>query len=277
MEISLLTWNIWFDEVERENRTRKIMEICQCLDPDFIAFQEVTGEALRCINRYKGQYKLIEDKLKQRYDTIILSKHNCVYRERIPLPRSEMGRNLLRGCFYLEAEAEGGGVGENGGSGVVRREINVGTFHLESVFKKNEIKLKEEQMKFIYDNSPSSCILMGDTNFGNNERLGEWAVGGVCGAAGGVSAGRDDGLVDIFERIGEPIAYKNTYTGKTNPFVNRRLNSRLDRIYTKNMNYSVKSFQLVGNEMEHFFYHEGVNEYAPPSDHYGVYCTIKID
>jgi len=269
MEISLLTWNIWFDEVERENRTRKIMEICQCLDPDFIAFQEVTGEAMKCINKYKGQYKLIDDKLKQRYDTIILSKHNCVYRERIPLPRSEMGRNLLRGYFYLESGVDG-----NGGS--VRREINVGTFHLESVFKKNEIKLKEDQMKFIYDNSPSSCILMGDTNFGNNERLGELAgaVGGVGAVAG---AGGDSRLVDIFERIGEPIAYKNTYTGKTNPFVNRRLNSRLDRIYTKNMNYRVKSFQLVGNEMEHFFYHEGVNEYAPPSDHYGVYCTIKID
>jgi len=240
MELSFLTWNIWFSDYQLIARTIKIMDICHELQPDFIAFQEVTNDSLKVIEAKKGNYKLCEEgRLKQRYDTIILSKHNCVYRERIPLPGSEMGRNFLR-CYY----------------NVGLQEVNIGTFHLESVFKPSQLRMKNDQLKFIYDNSPEKCIVMGDTNFSKNEEV-PW------------------GLVDVFEHIGSPAAYRWTYCGKKNPFVNGRLNSRLDRIYTKNLTFNVKNFHLVGvDDILHF---EEDSIHGPPSDHYGVYCKMKMD
>jgi len=42
IRITLLTWNVWFEDVEKVKRTEFILSECARLQPDIIAFQEVT-------------------------------------------------------------------------------------------------------------------------------------------------------------------------------------------------------------------------------------------
>lgn len=225
MELTILTWNIWFNETNKQHRTKTILNEIKELNTDIIALQEITAESLDIIKQ--SNYHIIGTPLYYSYDTIILSKYPPLSWNRYQLPNSKMGRNLLLTTLQLP-----------------HQEINIGTFHLESIFSKDSEKLKEEQLQFIEAISPSNSILMGDTNFKNNTKP-------------------NTKLIDIFEQINCPQAFNFTYSGKNNKNIkNKYNNSRLDRIYTK-QSYKINQFFLTGTETQ-------------PSDHFGVFSNIKI-
>ena len=88
---------------------------------------------------------------------------------------------------------------------------------------------------------------MGDTNFKNTTTLPS-----TLGLQ----------LYDIYEEIDKPKAYEISYNGKTNKHIkNKRLCSRLDRIYLKSP-AKMEQFYLMGEETQ-------------PSDHYGVFASLK--
>lgn len=210
MDISVLTWNIWFNENQRPQRAKHIQKLSEELIPDFIAYQEVTPDSFNAIKQVNKDYHIIGGPLRQSYDVILLSKFPCLEWNKYPLPNTEMGRNLLIGKFILPNNAI----------------IHVGTFHLESVFPTQ--KIKEEQLEFIQSISPPNSILMGDTNFLKPYQ---------------------SLMTDVFVKIDSPIAYNITYSGKTNRNIkNKSHNSRLDRIYLKDFNPKIKSFFLTGIE-----------------------------
>jgi len=239
MELSFLTWNIWFKPFEMEERTKNIMNICDELNPDFIAFQEVTPVSFNIIKNNLRDYKLSNDFLQQSYDTILLSKYTCVYRQRTSLPDTKMGRNFLRGCYD---------VGE--------KEINIGTFHLESVFKEEEKSLKDIQLDLIYHTSPLKCIIMGDTNFLKEEKEHK------C-------------LVDLYNHNSNKDECEYTYCGAKNILISdKNKNSRFDRIYIKNYDFEIKDYKLVG--IDNSLYYKTKKKNGPPSDHYGVYSNLLL-
>ena len=244
MDLSFLTWNIWFNEIERSGRAVHILGLSNDLSVDFVAYQEVVRDSCKSLmtGADKIGYHYIGAPLGQRYDTVILSKYPCVNWSRYVLPRTEMGRNLLIGEFLLPDN----------------RKVHVGTFHLESVFQSEDIKL--EQLAYIEAITPPDCIFMGDTNLITN----------------GVLPRFQNGTRDIFEVISEPMAYQNTYSGATNRNIsNRRHNSRLDRVYVKGYNsMRVDKFFLVGTDSD--YYYTDMKKYLPPSDHYGVFTTLKF-
>ncbi len=255
VNIKLLTWNIWFDENYRQKRTESILEESFIYQPDFIAFQEVVPETSRIILNKKGEYNVIGYPLTQNYDTLILSKYQCVGWNRYVLPNSEMGRNLLIGDFNI--------LDEN---------ISIGTFHLESVFnKRNNIKIN--QLQYIAEITPEKCILMGDTNFTEDTQ-----------DVLHMNHHQEKRIIDIYEKIGEPLAYKNTYSGILNTNVrNKRYNSRLDRIYLKNAynNSKINSFFLTGIEpniaiLDPKSINTALNNFIHPSDHFGVFTSISL-
>lgn len=233
MNLSFITWNIWFDELLRKERTKKIMEECLNHSPDFVAFQEVTSETSFIINSLKKDYHIIGYPLRQVYDTLILSKYACVDWRRYELPYSQMGRNLLIGEFNCND-----------------KNISVGTFHLESVFNNNIVKMNQlEYIKSITNN----VVLMGDTNFVVDEPV--------------------LGLVDVFEKIHQPLAFKYTYCGANNSNIRRKsYKSRLDRIYLKNIDCKVSSFFFLGEKPD--VYSNG--KVICPSDHFGIFTSISI-
>lgn len=243
MTLSFLSWNIWFNEEERSHRTHNIIQTVTDNEIDFIAFQEVVQESLNVIKKQKKNYTLIGTPFFQTYDTIILSKYPCLSWSRFPLPESSMGRNLLLAEFQLP---DG-------------KTINVGTFHLESVFGSFPAeKLKKTQLEYIDSLCPPDTVFMGDTNILSNQSPMTLQS------------------PDIFERIGGPEAYRYTYSGRTNRNIkNRSYNSRFDRIYLKTTTpFKVDSFFLLGTENDVF--NTTRNQYLPPSDHYGVITSLNL-
>lgn len=237
-EISLITWNIWFDQLERSRRTQEILNECIQINPDFILFQEAIPETVELIERYRKEYILIGNPLTQSYDTLILSKYPCLNWYRYALPNTTMGRNLLIGEFSKDG---------------IR--FQIGTFHLESVFPKAKLKL--DQLNYISAITQENAILLGDTNLINE-----------------TDSTNEIPLYDIFESIDRPLAFQYTYSGKTNSNIkNRKYNSRLDRIYTK-IPPTVKRFELIGTKPT--VYSNKLNQYIHPSDHYGLHTILRL-
>ena len=241
MKLSFLSWNIWFNEDQREERTKHLLEQARTFQPDFIALQEVMEDSLEVIKKNLGDYYLIGAPFQTRYDNIILSRYACVEWYRYMLPRTNMGRSYLIGQFIMPDD----------------RILNVGTFHLESVFNGNPgERLKGDQLSYIDSISPQRTVFMGDTNLKTQNHFPE---------------------KDIFIRINRPLAYEYTYAGETNLNIrNRKLNSRFDRIYLKTDEPNrIKTFLLTGTEAT--FYYQSKNRKQQPSDHYGVYTEIDFN
>ena len=212
MELSLLTWNIWFDEQTRDQRTRQLMQEIKMHNPDVIALQEVVKESLEIIERLRGDYNIIGTPLIYRYDTVILikSRYAVLNWSRYVLPETSMGRNLLLAEIAFD-----------------NRRVHIGTFHLESAFRNQQDEQKKiNQLQYIEAITPPNSVLMGDTNFKN-------------------TTFPEIQMMDIFEKIDKPQAYEYTYDGKTNRNIQGNLRSRLDRIYLKN-DCKISAFYLTG-------------------------------
>ena len=153
--LTVMTWNMWFDKTNRQQRTETLLNEVRSYDPDIVALQEVVEESLQIIiAKMTPTYYIIgmnaHWQSSSHYDTLILSKFPPIQWDRYNLPKTKMGRNLLITTLQTST-----------------RQITVGTFHLESVFNKRNNtaeELKESQLKYIYAISPINSILMGDTN-----------------------------------------------------------------------------------------------------------------
>jgi len=155
--LTVMTWNIWFDKIDRRQRTETLLNEIQTYDPDIIALQEVVQESLEIIvAKMQPTYYVIGSISPDiGYDTLILSKFPPIQWNRYNLPKSKMGRNLLLTTLQTST-----------------RQITVGTFHLESIFyrrKNSAEELKKSQLKYIYAITPMNSILLGDTNLIQDE------------------------------------------------------------------------------------------------------------
>lgn len=230
---SFLTWNIWGKKLSIDRFNEIIRSIIE-QDPDFFALQEVPLEILKDF-KIKN-YFMIGYPFTNSYNTIIFSKHACITWTRYQLPNTKMGRNLLVGDFILPNCI-----------------LSVGTFHLESEFKKGSDELKIMQLKYIFSIVQQLTVLMGDTNILSKEPID------------GISTE----VTDIFESIGSPKELEDTYSGITNTNISNRLyNSRLDRIYSIQRPRIISKFKLIGSlptyDQKHL------------SDHYAVYSELSL-
>jgi len=159
--LTVMTWNMWFDKTNRQQRTETLLNEVRSYDPDIVALQEVVEESLQIIiAKMTPTYYIIGMNAHwhspSHYDTLILSKFPPIQWDRYNLPKTKMGRNLLLTTLQTST-----------------RQITIGTFHLESVFNKRNNtaeELKESQLKYIYAISPMNSILMGDTNLPLSQR-----------------------------------------------------------------------------------------------------------
>ena len=90
------------------------------------------------------------------YDTIILSRFQCIRYDRIPLPETQSRRNVLLAQIVLPSE----------------QILSIGTFHLESVFSPPQSELlKIDQLGVIASILEGKrFIIAGDTNFLDNNQ-----------------------------------------------------------------------------------------------------------
>jgi len=280
--LTVMTWNIWFDKTNRKTRTETLLNEIIFYNPDIVALQEVVEESLEIIiAKMTPTYYIIGMNVhshthsNSHYDTLILSKYPPIQWNRYHLPKTKMGRNLLLTTLQTPTI-----------------QISVGTFHLESVFnRQNQLteELKASQLKYIYAISPMNTILMGDTNLVSDEADSELLSLESASASASESASFNKHLIDIYGMSPCPCSHAQpsieidthylgvcpfqkgtsagaTYCGRTNKNIkNKSIQSRLDRIYVKILRNSLKV---------HFYGLTGT--FTQPSDHFGVFSQIEI-
>ena len=250
MSLTCLTWNIWFDNIEFNNRIKNIVEKINDIKPEFVAFQEVTNQSEIIIRKYIKDYHIIGN-LSCNYDTIILSRYIPISWDRFLLPNTRMGRNILITVFNILKNNK-----------IIQ--FSFLTFHLESFFSKKSDILKILQLKNIFDiiNCDENIIVLGDTNI-LKDNINEYI---------------HDNFSDAYEeylKIDTNII-KNTYSGLTNSNIkNKKLNSRLDRLFFNNKKLSIIEYKLIGTDKT--VYSKEKNDYIHPSDHYGIFCKFSIN
>lgn len=270
--LTVMTWNIWFNKTNRQERTEILLNEIKTYDPDIIALQEVVEESMQIILAKMRPTYYIIGKIDPNigYDTLILSKFPPIQWDRYYLPKTKMGRNLLLTTLQTPT-----------------KQITVGTFHLESVFnhRKNAAEeLKNSQLKYIYAISPINSILLGDTNLVQDED--QYPLP----SPESPDSPNNPPIIDIYymslrqhrhQSISKEDLQSNdesissdsddleasaTYCGQTNKNVkDKTLQSRLDRIYVKIKRNSLKV---------HFYGLTG--KITQPSDHYGVFSQIEF-
>lgn len=152
-----LTLNINFKGLT-QLRIEKIIELILQNEPTIVFLQEVPQQMVNKFQIHEYPYRF-GDEFHHQYNTLILSQYPCLRYDRVPLPNTSMGRNLLLAQIVLP-------------SGKL---VNVGTFHMESIFISHQSEvLKMEQLCFIHSIIPQNFpfIIAGDTNLLDNQNSG---------------------------------------------------------------------------------------------------------
>lgn len=147
-EITIVTFNTWFDPLYRAERTGALIDLLSACDADVIALQEVTRPLLEVLTgvpwlRESYWFSDVGGTTFTQYGTLLLSRLPLEWLERHEL-ESQMDRTLLVAYTSIGA---------------------VATVHLESLGY--HTRTRYGQLKTIYEilESESNAIVMGDFNF----------------------------------------------------------------------------------------------------------------
>ena len=251
-EISMLTFNIYYQAVMMEERMQALGQVVEDLDPDFLLFQEVTLVNLALLRKQSwfSRYYLIPPKVTQ------IGKHFVVTFSRYPVDnwKSYPFKNSPYDRHLLVTETKGAVLPKN----VL---FVVANTHLEHSKKNSD--LREEhlgQSLEILSKYDNVCV-MGDMNILLHR----------------------DGLVvlpqswtDVWLSIpGNNESNGYTWTSK-NPFISlseREVSAhtetdRVDRVYCKLSDFKVKKMRIVDDQ----FPIPG----ARPSDHFGLFTVLEL-
>jgi exonuclease III len=150
--VTILTWNVWFDDFEFDNRAAGIFTICEQLNPDVICLQEVLPKFLLLLNSqtWVKSYKVSTDYLEntvEPYGVMILAKSSLKPNFSVYELNTVMDRKFV--CAALK---------------ITDRELFVGTVHLESLKFKEIRRDQLVQISGILRNHEDT-VLVGDFNF----------------------------------------------------------------------------------------------------------------
>jgi tyrosyl-DNA phosphodiesterase 2 len=150
--ISFISYNVWFENVNWDNRLKNLFQIFETYSPDYICLQEVTEGFLRDLirNNFVKDNYCFSGNFRGGYDILILSKYKSkFYSQQFT---SGMGRNLL----ITEINHSNDNKKFNN--------IMISTSHFESL---NNAYLRKEQLKISFEilYYSNNAFLMGDFNF----------------------------------------------------------------------------------------------------------------
>ena len=155
LPIIFFTLNINFKDLTPE-RIRKLIALIHHHNPDIVCLQEVPREMVEHFLQMEQYPFHIGTQFQHSYDTIILSRFQCIRYDRIPLPETQSRRNVLLAQIVLPSE----------------QILSIGTFHLESVFSPPQSELlKIDQLGVIASILEGKrFIIAGDTNLLDNNQ-----------------------------------------------------------------------------------------------------------
>lgn len=231
------TYNIWFSQKKRRNRTEILCQeiLQQSPDIDVVCFQEVTQDSLKYLNellcnKFPHHYPCEIDN----YGSVTFSRYEFIKTQTQSLI-SNMGRKLILVTVNIN-----------------NKNMIIGNCHFESEFNDNNIiKLCQYDVtKRIFSSCNIPVIMCADTNIQPHEEdeylnTHRWN--------------------DSWKEAGEPQDENYTYDTVTNSHLNcKKLRCRIDRINYKGDLKQI-NFKLL----------KGVKNEMLPSDHYGVMVDFE--
>lgn len=254
-KISILSYNIWFSEENRTERTISLIQTIKENNPDIICLQEVVKPVFDYLVKnlvdYPYNYPINYSYM---YNCVIFSKYYISKGKEYNFENSMMGRKLVVSLLNLSLKKY-----DEGNIYIENYPIIVATSHFESLFKQtNKIKIDQyEKTKKILEKLSESygpkcpIIFCADTNLLKSEE--EYYLTG------------DEYWKDCWVMDGSNINKKYTYDCITNDNLKNRkigyIRSRIDRIIYNDINkLKLNKFRLIKGNMD----------WIEPSDHYGI-------
>ncbi len=257
-ELSVVSYNIWFEELAELERIVSLLSTIRSSNPDVVCLQEVKpyiyNTLINDLQEYKYHYPKRVD---ARYGCVIFSKHPitmCMTHEF----ESTMGRKL----YIAKIEYPFHSVDPDG-IGVETREVVVATTHFESMFKRkveNIIKIQQfrEAHKALNNmfNKYGNVVFCADTNIilEEEEKF--------------IATDPSSDWKDAWKLKGDNHN-KFTFDGQRNLYLQLTqcpYRSRLDRVLFRANQLNITSFRMLKKG-------DGLTE---PSDHFGVYAKFTI-
>lgn len=260
-KIKILSYNIWFSEENRIERTISLIETIKDNNPDIICLQEVVKPVfdylVENLKNYPYYYPI---NYNYHYNCVIFSRYFIPKAKEYSFENSSMGRKLIAILLNINLLDK-----EDNNLIVENFPLIIGTSHFESLFKnQNKVKIEQYDMaKEILENLSESygpncpVIFCADTNLLSNEES--------------YYLTKDKNWKDCWIESGSNKNNKFTYDSILNDNLKNRnigvIRSRIDRIVYNNVDkLELLSFNLIkGNE-----------QLIEPSDHYGIMAEFKI-
>jgi len=238
--LTVATFNIWFNELHREQRYRAIADVLARERPDVMAFQEVTDAALEVF--------LAQDWIREHYVSAAVvgdGNYGMLLLSRLPIRRSTYTRlptRLDRG--YLTAEFTVNG-----------RNLRLASVHLESGKAARALRARQLRCLSRAFGNDTDTVLLGDFNLRDTE-----------------NDALDPRFQDVWPtlRPGEPGFTEDTSINLMRyDMKDKHRHVRFDRVLVNAQGWRPDDIRLLGRE-----------PIAPslprifPSDHFGVLCHL---
>ena len=242
-ELTLTTFNIWFNDYHAEERYRAIALLLSRNPPDIMVFQEVTPEALAVF--------LDEPWIRVRYRRAAVTgrgvgNYGMLMLSRIPLGRvtyTRLPTQLARGFLTAELTVDG-------------RTLVVAAIHLESGKAASRLRARQLGRVFGALRRAESAIVLGDFNMRDSEN-------GII----------SEPYRDLWPEL-RPKEQGFTEDTSINLMrydsKNKHRHVRFDRVLLKGDGWTPADIELLGTEP--------ISAELPrvfPSDHFGVRCRLE--
>lgn len=257
-----MSYNIWFSEEDRMERTISLIENIKENNPDVICMQEVTKPVFDyLIKNFKNYPYHYPTKPNKNYDCMIFSKFVISKAKEFVFKNSSMDRKIIATLLNINVTSK-----EKNNLVIENFPLVVATCHFESLFKaQNQVKIEQfETAKTILENLLKSygpdcpIIFCADTNIMPKEES--------------YYITNDNYWKDCWIESGGDKHNKFTYDTILNENLKNRnigvIRSRIDRIIYNDIDeLQLLSFRLIkGNE-----------NYIEPSDHFGIMAEIGLN
>jgi len=155
-QLSVVTYNVWFDSATATERIPKLLDIVAKKKADIIAFQEVESwfiDALESDDRFKDYHFAMETGWfnSVKGGLLVLTKTEKVQQQYMDLP-SHMSRGLLQVIAKID--------------GV---QVCIVTVHLDSMLNDTELRINQLKVVTQQTSKCNNLILLGDFNYGDGE------------------------------------------------------------------------------------------------------------
>lgn len=241
-ELTLATYNIWFNASSAELRYRAITDLLSRDMPDVVVFQEVTSTALTV---FLAQPWIREHYLRAAVTGHGVGNYGMLMLSRLPINRvtytrlpTRLGRGFLKAEFTI-----------NGSTQVVC------AVHLESGKRANRLRARQLKAIFRALRGAENAFVLGDFNMRDSENQR-------------IDAAYRDLWPDL--RPHDPGFTEDTSINLMRyDMKNKHRHVRFDRVLLKGTEWDAASITLLGTE--------AISSDHPrvfPSDHFGVQCGL---